>query len=395
MSFNGIVDENILIEDNNTNDQENLKNDSNFNENNNLASEAISEYNGNANADKGSEINDETDIEMHNEIDSDNENHNIDTMTNEIDTDIENVDNQANEKESYNYNTEDNNATNSLNNNNNNNNNIIDSNKTDNNNKVTKPRVHNKRPSKVINETRGINDDARIYKCQWNDCYNSYELFDELIKHLNEDHIDTIDKSTEYGCLWRSCQRRDKVFWNRSRAALRNHVRVHTGEKPYICKICEKKFTRSDALNKHSKKCLPPDAKLTKRKREEDYDSPHSSKKKVNKYTFSSDTDMSSLKFNVIKNLKHKSNSDIIQKQGGKHREKSSIDNNIPLSSSSSSNTSQSFKDRYNELKAKYRHSLQENMILEEEYQHNYRQLSRLKLERNIILDNLIKHHTF
>ncbi|OUM63416.1 hypothetical protein PIROE2DRAFT_61308 [Piromyces sp. E2] len=388
MASNDTNDENILIEDddNNNDDQENMKDDNNFNENENLASEAVTEYSmnsenfhvGNVN-DKSSEINNETDTEMQNEIDTDNENHNADNMINDIDTDVENHDND-NEQDNDNNNIEDNDNKSTTNNNDNDNDN-------DNKNKTNKPKIHNKRPSKVINEVRDINDDdARIYKCQWDDCHNSYELFDELIKHLNEDHIDTIDRSTEYGCLWRSCQRRDKP--NGSRAALRNHVRVHTGEKPYTCKNCNKKFTRSDALNKHSKKCFP-EVKLSKRKRDEDLDTPHSSKKRANKHLFSSDADLSSMKLNFIKNLKHRNSLDIIHKHD-KHRDKSKSIVNIP----SSSDSSQSFKERYHELKAKYRHSLQENMILEEEYQHNYRQLSRLKLERNIILDNLIKHHT-
>ena len=166
----------------------------------------------------------------------------------------------------------------------------------------------------------------------------------------------------------------------------------YLGEKPYRCKVCNKRFTRSDALNKHSRKCVP---EVKKRKRDEDNDTPHSSKKRANSSTNKHfGTDLLSFKYKVLKhNLKHKSN---LEKDLRKENKHSSINNkskNIDDIRPSSS-SAVTFKEKYHELKAKYRHSLQENMILEEEYQQKFRQLSRLKLERNIILDNLIKHQT-
>ena len=46
-----------------------------------------------------------------------------------------------------------------------------------------------------------------------------------------------------------SCTHCDKSFSDRS--SLRNHIKVHTDERPYACDICSKKFRRSDSLKYH------------------------------------------------------------------------------------------------------------------------------------------------
>lgn len=46
-----------------------------------------------------------------------------------------------------------------------------------------------------------------------------------------------------------SCSHCEKSFSDRS--SLRNHIKVHTDERPFACDICPKKFRRSDSLKYH------------------------------------------------------------------------------------------------------------------------------------------------
>ncbi len=84
--------------------------------------------------------------------------------------------------------------------------------------------------------------------CQWQDCSQRFSSVEDLCIHL-ENHAD--QQTLIFQCHWKKCEQNISRFNNR--AALLIHLRKHTGERPFECLICEKRFTRSDALQKHSR----------------------------------------------------------------------------------------------------------------------------------------------
>lgn len=56
-----------------------------------------------------------------------------------------------------------------------------------------------------------------------------------------------------YFCEWESCPRDRKPFLKRHK--MQNHMRTHTGERPFKCHVdgCDKRFSRPDSLNTHVK----------------------------------------------------------------------------------------------------------------------------------------------
>ncbi|XP_076021069.1 early growth response protein 1 [Genypterus blacodes] len=81
----------------------------------------------------------------------------------------------------------------------------------------------------------------RPYACPVETCDRRFSRSDELTRHIR---IHTGQKPFQCRICMRNFSRSDH---------LTTHIRTHTGEKPFACEICGRKFARSDERKRHTK----------------------------------------------------------------------------------------------------------------------------------------------
>ncbi|KAG9351356.1 hypothetical protein JZ751_022604, partial [Albula glossodonta] len=97
--------------------------------------------------------------------------------------------------------------------------------------------------------------------CRWSDsqeepgkrpCAMTFETMYELVTHLTMEHVGGPEQA-DHVCYWEDCPRERKPF--KAKYKLVNHIRVHTGEKPFPCPFygCDKLFARSENLKIHKR----------------------------------------------------------------------------------------------------------------------------------------------
>ncbi|MCJ1273795.1 hypothetical protein MMC21_001588 [Puttea exsequens] len=116
-------------------------------------------------------------------------------------------------------------------------------------------------------EAAGIVPPEQVTVCKWKDCtVGDLGNMDNLVLHVHDDHIGKNKK--RYACEWEGCKNKENAA-HASGYALKAHMRSHTKEKPFYCRLpgkspssqnlkellslpeCDRSFTRSDALAKH------------------------------------------------------------------------------------------------------------------------------------------------
>ncbi|KAI7886396.1 uncharacterized protein EV154DRAFT_567645 [Mucor mucedo] len=196
--------------------------------------------------------------------------------------------------------------------------------------------------------------------CLWNHCLLPAS---ELSLHLSKEHIGW--KKAEYKCQWDDCHRKN-IVWH-SRFSFANHLHLHTGESPFECGHCHKTFSNMEGLDRHAKldheqleKKVPASIKK-KRKLQE-------LQQRYNDQLSDDSDDLEELPLLLER--------EVIQPRVTHIKNKVKKD---------------SMMDQYKLAKAQLNYILRENEMLCDEWATTEKKLKRLRTERRVLLDALVK----
>ena len=90
-----------------------------------------------------------------------------------------------------------------------------------------------------------VHSKKRPFECE--KCGMKFKLASQLYNHKQKVHAKVIN----YKCEWEGC---GKGFYYKTNLTV--HTRVHTGEKPFECDICYRRFARKGDMMTHHAICL-------------------------------------------------------------------------------------------------------------------------------------------
>ncbi|KAH9066869.1 hypothetical protein EDB87DRAFT_1721045 [Lactarius vividus] len=88
-------------------------------------------------------------------------------------------------------------------------------------------------------------------RCCWDGCGLSFASVDDLMNHLTVDHVGS--GKNHYECFWSGCKRSGEKGFSSKQKVCR-HLQMHTGHKPFQCKLCKQHFSEAATLQQHMRR---------------------------------------------------------------------------------------------------------------------------------------------
>ena len=93
-----------------------------------------------------------------------------------------------------------------------------------------------------------------LHTCKWLSddkiCGFSSCNLENVVNHIDQEHCQP-GRNPHHVCNWKNCERAGRTF--SAKYKLINHIRVHTGQKPFKCDVCYREFARMENMKIHKR----------------------------------------------------------------------------------------------------------------------------------------------